>query len=66
MSNEDLLVGSIVKLSPKTRWPLTDANPRDMVGEVLGIKVWVIVKWMNGRHNSYFREDSDLILIESP
>lgn len=66
MANKDLLVGSIVKLSPKTNWPLTEANPRLMAGEVLQIRDWIVVKWLNGRQNSYLREDTDLILIESP
>ena len=67
MANRDLLVGSIVKLSKKTDWPLTEANPRGIVGEVTGNgESWVYVRWSNGPRNSYTGTDSDLILIESP
>lgn len=67
MANRDLLVGSIVKLSTNTDWPLTEANPRGIVGEVTGnAERWVYVRWSNRSHNSYTGTDSDLILIESP
>ena len=69
MANQDLLVGSIVKLSPKHLWARVDSNPLDTIGEVTlneereGV---LIVHWTNGRSNSYKKKDSDLILIESP
>lgn len=66
MANSDLLMGSIVKLSPDHKWYPNVANPVDCTGEVYDKQEYVYVKWHNGHRNCYKASDTDLILIESP
>ena len=55
--NKDIEFGSVVKLSPDTKWPLGHFNPLDCTGVVVSIAGWIAVQWDNGGYNEYRGDD---------
>lgn len=73
--NKDLQIGQRVRLSEDHEWThdgdVTDygygsGNPTNCDGTVDNVyEYWLGVKWDNGYHNSYRRDDSDLIPVDA-
>lgn len=64
--NKDLKGGDSVRLSRDTRWDIGESNPIDITGTVIEIGSRVNVNWSNGKCNSYYLNDSDLIIHDEP